>query len=242
MSRDVFVPVLLGSFGLHALATLALPVAPANAAAAPVRTTDVTLEAPPPRPRPKIVEPPPTRPTPPTQRSADARSAAPSPAARAPAAAARVIDAPPDSSPGLADFTLVQGDAATFSGGVTEAAGARRPTPGAAGAGDGSSLAAPLVGPDRSRTAQPGAAAWSCSHLFPRVADELGVHQAVVRVSVRVGADGRALTVQVLSDPGNGFAAAARACASAQRYTSARDRSGADVVGTTPPFSVRFSR
>ena len=74
---------------------------------------------------------------------------------------------------------------------------------------------------------------------FPDGAD---VDTAVVQVAVTVGIDGKAQRVEVVSDPGQGFGAAARVCALKQPYRPARDKTGRLVLSKTPPFRVRFTR
>lgn len=72
--------------------------------------------------------------------------------------------------------------------------------------------------------------------------DSANVDMAVVQVAVTVGTDGKAQRVEVVSDPGQGFGAAARVCAMTQPYRPARDKTGRLVVSKTPPFRIRFTR
>ena len=95
-------------------------------------------------------------------------------------------------------------------------------------------------GPDRSRPARPANGAWSCSHLFP--SDPGAPNYATVMLIVTVRADGSPRSIQVTSDPGHGFGAAARTCALGQSYVPALDRSGKAITSVTPPITVRFSR
>jgi hypothetical protein len=74
------------------------------------------------------------------------------------------------------------------------------------------------------------------------MATEAQVKFETVRVQVTVGADGRALAVRVLEDPGFGFGDQARACAMRHMYVPARNRAGQAVRGTTLPFSVEFGQ
>ncbi|HEU4539283.1 MAG TPA: energy transducer TonB, partial [Polyangiaceae bacterium] len=92
---------------------------------------------------------------------------------------------------------------------------------------------------DQSRPPAPEGSDWDCSSLFPPDATANAAH---VLLAVRVGPDGRARAVSVLSDPGQGFGAAARACALRQRYRPALDRAGGPVAAQTAPFRVRFTR
>jgi protein TonB len=59
---------------------------------------------------------------------------------------------------------------------------------------------------------------------------------------VTVRPDGTPESVEVVSDPGGGFGAAASACAMRQRFVAAKDEDGNPVRGTTPEFSVRYVR
>ena len=97
------------------------------------------------------------------------------------------------------------------------------------------------LGPDRSRRASVvGVMTDACS--FPVQADLEGIDFAVVVVVVWVGPDGRAAAMKVLSDPGYGFADAARQCAADQRYVVALDRAGKPIMSETGPINVRFTR
>jgi protein TonB len=62
----------------------------------------------------------------------------------------------------------------------------------------------------------------------------------VLRVSVRV--DGRAERVDLLTDPGFGFGAAARLCASRTQFEPARDWAGQPAAALSPPIRVHFFR
>jgi len=81
---------------------------------------------------------------------------------------------------------------------------------------------------------------WDCD--FPAEADVARVDHALVRLRVTVNADGSPHDVEVLLAPGHGFARAARECAHHQEFLAARDPAGHAVTGTTPPFTVRFTR
>jgi hypothetical protein len=63
-----------------------------------------------------------------------------------------------------------------------------------------------------------------------------------VRLAVIVGVDGRAGSVTVQSDPGNGFGALAQRCAYRYGYQVGHDSSGRPTTTTTPPFWVTFTR
>lgn len=180
-------------------------------------------------------------PTPPTPQPLPHQPRPPRGASPVAAEAAQVVAAESDEAPAMADFTMVQGEATRYAGGVTSRRGkAKRPVKRVGrpdGAGTGPAPAAPAV--DRSRPARPASQAWSCSHLFPADAE---VHHALVTVVVQVTAGGAVRRVDVVSDPGQGFGAAARACAFGQSYRPALDRAGQPVAGATAPFTVRFVR
>jgi protein TonB len=91
------------------------------------------------------------------------------------------------------------------------------------------------------RAASPVGGNWNDCE-FPPEADVEGIDSAVVQLTVTVGTDGRAKSVTVLRDPGNGFGQAVRSCAFRKQFTTALDRSGAAIVMSTAPFTVRFTR
>jgi protein TonB len=86
--------------------------------------------------------------------------------------------------------------------------------------------------------AQPAApdphGAWDCDFPLGRAA------HARVAIVVTVRPDGTPESVEIVSDPGHGFAPAARECAMRQRFLPARDRDGNPVLGKTRPFTVRY--
>lgn len=97
------------------------------------------------------------------------------------------------------------------------------------------------LGPDQSRRASlVGVMTDNCA--FPAAADLEGIPDAVVVLSVIVGPDGRAAAMRTLSDPGYGFADAARRCAANQRYNVALDHDGKPIMSETGPLNVRFKR
>ena len=205
------------------------------------RERAVDLSPPPPPPPPPAAEPP--VPTPaavraphPVHAPAPARAAAPSPPAQAGKLTA-VANDPVDFTGGA----FVVGGAATFPGGVTSAQGKGvRPgtttDPSATGAGDAGRGRAP----SRARPVSLDQAAWSCP--WPAEADAEQVNEKTVVLRVRVKADGRAEAVDVLSDPGFGFGAAARACALLTRFEPARDAGGQPIAALSAPIRVHFSR
>jgi len=205
------------------------------------RERAVDLSPPPPPPPPPAAEPP--APAPPAVRAphpvhapAPARAAAPSPPAQAGKLTA-VANDPVDFTGGA----FVVGGAATFPGGVTSAQGKGvRPgtttDPSATGTGDAGRGRAP----SRARPVSLDQAAWSCP--WPAEADAEQVNEKTVVLRVRVKADGRAEAVDVLSDPGFGFGAAARACALLTRFEPARDAGGQPIAALSAPIRVHFSR
>lgn len=214
-------------------------------AAAPIaQRRIIEIETLPPKPAPPAPPEPAEAPTSePASRPAKAARRAPASPPPSPARAGRTISAPADAN-AVADFTMVQGAGDAYAGGVTSAAGtSRSPVQGAA-ADAGSAASTParaaVGGPgDRSQPPKPEGSDWDCSSLFPADATANAAH---VLLAVRVGPDGRARSVSVLADPGQGFGAAARACAMRQRYRPALDRVGGPVAAQTAPFRVRFTR
>ena len=174
-------------------------------------------------------------------RAAQSREA-PSPAAQA----GRVLAASED-TPAVADFTIVEGAGATFAGGITSHTGTARdvvtrPPHASDGLGPAGDAGGPRSGyatGNRSKTARPMGSDWDCSLLFPRGAS---TDSATVILVARVRPNGLAESVSVVSDPGQGFGAAARACAMRQRYAPGEDETGRAVAATTAPFRVRFTR
>jgi hypothetical protein len=65
--------------------------------------------------------------------------------------------------------------------------------------------------------------------------------RARVRMIVTVRPDGSAESVEIVSDPGHGFGAAARECALKQRFLPASDPDGNPVRGATPAFNVLYT-
>lgn len=181
-----------------------------------------------------------------------APSEPPPPAAQA----GKVLTAPTDPNEPV-DLTadgFVQGDAESYVGGVTAAAGTgtaptynphAAPSGGVPG-GKGSSVTAPVAsvgqGPDLSKPPGIGSAASWSSCEFPPEADQDQVDYAVVTIVVTVRPDGSPLSVRVLNDPGHGFGRAARLCALSKQFTAGTDRDGNPVMATTPPIQVTFTR
>jgi hypothetical protein len=85
-----------------------------------------------------------------------------------------------------------------------------------------------------------GARAWNCD--FPTEADAKGLDGGVVALVITVRADGRAQSVRVTVDPGNGFGRVAHQCALRHQYRPARDADGKNIDSTLGPIRVRFIR
>ena len=75
---------------------------------------------------------------------------------------------------------------------------------------------------------------------YPAEAQLDGIDFGRVQLVVTVSPDGRAKGVTVLQDPGSGFGAQARQCALRKTFTPALNKAGEPIVGTTPPFFVKF--
>jgi protein TonB len=151
-----------------------------------------------------------------------------------------------DASEQPLDFTdsIVTGAADRYAGGVTslQAKGLARGVGTATSAGrtPDANGARPELGPDRSHAPSVlGGLAWNCP--FPPQADVDGVDQAQVTIRVEVDASGRLVQARVLSDPGHGFAEAARRCALDKRFNPGADRSGRPSASGIN-LSVRFVR
>jgi len=170
-----------------------------------------------------------------------APTAAASPAARA----GEVLSRSDDSEQPL-DFTdsIVTGTAVSYAGGVTQAQGTsvRAVRTVANDVASKPSTVSGALATDRDLSRGPGVLgglAWNCP--FPPAADADSVDHAQVAIRVEVDANGRPARVLVLSDPGHGFAAAARACALGKRWTPGADRAGrATASGIN--INVRFVR
>ena len=218
---------------------------------------DIDLQKPKPPPEPEPEEEPEEEPELPAKEQAKPED---SPVEQKPpeaAQAGKVLTAEPDPDAPV-DLTgagFVVGGADRYAGGVTASSGTsrnavydRRAKPGGVkgGKGKAKSDAKPKAQrrepeKDLSRPALPqNRGDWPCA--FPPEADAEQIHFARVRIVVTVGARGRAESVVVQSDPGHGFAAAARRCALRQRYEVGLDRWGKPVTRTTPPITVTFTR
>lgn len=65
--------------------------------------------------------------------------------------------------------------------------------------------------------------------------------EATVHLRARVGVDGKPISIRVLSDPGDGYAAAARTCMLASTFSPGLDADGKPIEAETT-VKVRFVR
>jgi protein TonB len=221
-------------------------IAPTRAAAAAPTDLDLDLEPLPPppsradkpEPDPLVKPPPPAAPAP----------VAPLPPAVAsdvppPAQAAAIVAAEPDPAASPADLTdtpFVTGTASAYAGGVTAARGTNPTAPHDQDVRPGGALAVHDPTPDLSRPVALAEESWSCG--WPREADTAQIDEQTVIIRVVVDTGGAVVSVEVVSDPGHGFGAAAADCALQTRFTPARDRAGDLVRAKSPPIRVRFTR
>jgi hypothetical protein len=75
---------------------------------------------------------------------------------------------------------------------------------------------------------------WDCEYPGPPT------HDVTVRLVATVRPDGTTESVDILNDPGEGFAETARECAMRQPFSPALDKRGQRIRGKTRPFLVRF--
>ena len=214
---------------------------------------DVDLSEPPPPPPPPPApepEPEPQAPPPPAANAPPPPSDNTPPPPPAAAEAGKVLTQDPDPNEPV-DLTadgFVSGTGDRFAGGVTAANGTSdkavrdlRAQPDGVGKAPPPGPVAPPSGPDLSRPAAPLAGSWNDCE-FPAEADIEGIDSAVVQLTVTVGPNGRAKSVTILRDPGNGFGKSARSCAFRKQFNAALDRAGNAITMSTPPFTVRFTR
>lgn len=77
--------------------------------------------------------------------------------------------------------------------------------------------------------------------VFPPPGERANLTEAQVLVKVTVEPDGKPSTVEVVKEPGGGFAAAAKRCAMGKTYTAAKNAAGQPVQAQTFPFYLQFS-
>jgi protein TonB len=140
------------------------------------------------------------------------------------------------------DFTgsaFIVGSGASYAGGVTTRAGTSR-EPVLAEAPPEAPRNVPATIRNRARPVSLDQAAWNCP--WPAEADAQQVNEQTVVLRATIRADGRADSVDVLSDPGFGFGAAARLCALRTRFEPAHDTAGLPIAAQSPPIRVHFFR
>jgi len=193
----------------------------------------VDISPPPPRPAPEHSEPPAL--APPrgarTLHAARARAAAPAQAGKL----AAVSNAPVD----FTGTAFVVGSGPTYAGGTTTSSGASG-TPAVGAVAPGGTTDGAGTARSRARAVSLDEGGWNCP--WPAEADAQQVNEQIVVLRVSVLPDGRADNVDVLSDPGFGFGAAARLCALRTRFEPARDPAGQMITALSPPIRVHFFR
>ena len=141
------------------------------------------------------------------------------------------------------DFTgsaFIVGSGASYAGGVTSSAGTSRKPVLAETLSSQATRNVPPAIRDRARPVSLDQSAWNCP--WPAEADAQQVNEQTVVLRATIRADGRAASVEVLTDPGFGFGAAARLCALRTRFEPAHNPSGLPIAAPSPPIRVHFFR
>ena len=233
------VAALLMHAGVYAIAGLQGTPTRERATVAP-QDTEVELEEPAPPARVEPPPPPPAEPAPPrVERTEPVRQNVQ--VAAVPAQAARVVaqEPEPNAPVDLSGDTFVTGTATAYAGGATASSGTSA-SPVDQLSAPGASQTFHHTGPVLSRPVTLAGGEWQCP--WPHEAEQEQIDEQTVTLRATVAADGHALSVDVLVDPGYGFAAAARACAILTRFTPALDPSGRPTGAKSPPIRVRFTR
>jgi periplasmic protein TonB len=192
----------------------------------------------------KPTPPPPPPPVPPP--AVEPPKAPPARVARArpppPARAGKVLAQAPrsDGPVDLTGETFVVGTSKAYVGGVTSSSGTNEV---AVHTSVTDAKAPPTrhpADPDLSRPVSLDEQQWQCP--WPADADSAEIDQQTVVLRADVNADGTPSRVDVLSDPGFGFARAARNCALHTHFEAAKDGSGRSIAAMSPPIRVRFTR
>lgn len=257
----------LGALFVHLLGLTLIATSMAELAAFAERVRNVTVERqriqydidapdpvkpeePPPPPEPAPEEP--AAKAPETKATAAEKAGEPPPPAAAEAGKVLTEEPNPDEPVDLTGDRFVSGDSDRFAGGTTAAGGTSKTAvtspnakaggkPGGTGKTPGATGTAPTAtAKDSSKPASPTSRSWNCG--FPPEADFDQIDYATVMISVTVGTDGRAKSVNVLNDPGHGFGRLAKSCAMRMQYNVGLDKDGQAIVKTTSPFPVRFTR
>ena len=167
-----------------------------------------------------------------------------------PAQAGNVVAQEPDANApvDLSDNTFITGESKTFAGGTTATKGTndkavytKDTDPN--GKPGGQVLAAPPAKPkgiDRSRAVALDEDNWACA--WPREADSEQIDEQSVILKVSVDVTGKVTAAKLISDPGQGFGAAALACALKTRFSPALDINGGAISSLSPSIRVRFTR
>jgi protein TonB len=197
-----------------------------------------------PEPEPKPASPPTPAPPPPIDLPAPSRAEPPAPATpvNTPGESGRLAAAETDSAEPV-DFTgdtFITGKANTYAGGTSASRGtSRRPDAPGAGAATARATDTPK-GPSSARPVQLSGREWRCE--WPASALTQDIYEQFVVLRVVVAADGSVEQATVVSDPGQGFAQAAVACARRTRFAPAHDSEGRPIRAASPPIRVRFTR
>jgi len=151
-----------------------------------------------------------------------------------PAAQAAQVVAAEGNAP--AAFAIATGSGSSYAGGTTTAHGTGTSAnhTGQVGVGNGNGLS-------KARPPQLHSRSWPCD--WPAEADDLDSDEEFVTVRVSIAASGAVQDVEVLSDPGHGFAKRASLCARSKvTFDPALDAAGQPTAGKTPPVRIRFVR
>lgn len=159
-----------------------------------------------------------------------------------PAQAGQVVAQEPSASDtvDLSGETFVTGTASAYAGGTTTARGTNSVAVTTRTVDPHATPTRAPGEPDRSNPVHLEADEWQCA--WPREADEEQIDEQFVVLRVFVGESGRAVSANLVSDPGHGFGTAAVACAMRTRFTPARDSRGVPMATSSPPIRVRFTR
>jgi len=198
---------------------------------------DVVEIAKPPPPPPKP-PPPPARIEPPkVPRVAFARARPPPPAKAGNVLARRTSD---DAPVDLTADTFVTGTSKAYVGGTTSSSGTNEVAVHTTVTDPTARPTRDPKEPDLSRSVSLDDDQWHCP--WPQEADAAEIDQQAVVIRVAVKPDGIAARVDLLTDPGHGFGAAARNCALRTRFEPAKDKDGNRIAAVSPPIRVRFTR
>ncbi len=130
--------------------------------------------------------------------------------------------------------------------GVASGAAASGPSVSGTGTSNGNAVGHPALGvahasgAGRGQGVQLASRRWDCA--WPAEAEHEDILEQLVPIRVVVTESGVVERVDVLSDPGYGFGAAARRCARSARFSAARDASGRLIRAQSAPIHVRFVR